>query len=107
VSFLGVMFLIGVGALTVGRIISHRQDGECEMHLSHSISGVTYLTLLILGTFPLIVLWSTSRALLAQFFPNRCQKRRHDYYPEVLIPFVAAVIALAQVCGWAFFQWIR
>lgn len=106
-SFLGVMFLIGVGALTVGRIISHRQDGECEMHLSHSISGVTYLTLLILGTFPLIVLWSTSRALLAQFFPNRCQKRRHDYYPEVLIPFVAAVIALAQVCGWAFFQWIR
>jgi len=107
VSFLGVMFLIGVGALTVGRIISHRQDGECEMHLSHSISGVTYLTLLILGTFPLIVLWSTSRALLAQFFPNRCQKRRHDYYPEVLIPFVAAVIALAQVGGWAFFQWIR
>lgn len=106
-SFLGVMFLIGVGALTVGRIISHRQDGECEMHLSHSISGVTYLTLLILGTFPLIVLWSTSRALLAQFFPNRCQKRRHDYYPEVLIPFVAAVIALAQVGGWVFFQWIR
>lgn len=106
-SFLGVMFLIGVGALTVGRIISHRQDDECGMHLSHSISGVTYLTLLILGTFPLIVLWSTSRALLAQFFPNRCQKRRHDYYPEVLIPFVAAVIALAQVGGWVFFQWIR
>ena len=106
-SFLGVMFLIGVGALTAGRIISHRQDGECGIHLSHSISGVTYLTLLILGTFPLIVLWSTSRALLAQFFPNRCQKRRHDYYPEVLIPFVAAVIALAQVGGWVFFQWIR
>jgi uncharacterized membrane protein YidH (DUF202 family) len=106
-SFLGIMFLIGVAALIAGRTISHAQDEDCGMHLTHSISGVTYLTLLILGTFPLIVLWSTSRALLAQFFPNRCQKRRHDYYPEVLIPFVAAVIALAQVCGWAFFQWIR
>jgi uncharacterized BrkB/YihY/UPF0761 family membrane protein len=106
-SFLGVMFLIGVTALLAGRTISHRQDDECEMHLSHSISCVTYLTLLIWGTLPLIVLWSTSRALLFQFFPNGCQKRRHDYYPEALIPVVAVVTVLAQVGGWAFFQWIR
>jgi hypothetical protein len=107
VSFLGVLFLLGVAALLAGRTISHRQDDECEMHLSHSISCVTYLTLLIWGTLPLIVLWSTSRALLFQFFPNACQKRRHDYYPEALIPFVAVVTVLAQVGGWAFFQWIR
>ena len=106
-SFLGVMFLIGVGALTVGRIISHRQDDECEMHLSHSISCVTYLTLLIWGTLPLIVLWSTSRALLFQFFPNACQKRRHDYYPESLLPVVAALGVLVEVGAWALFQWIR
>ncbi len=106
-SFLGVLFLLGVAALLAGRTISHRQDDECGMHLAHGISCVTYLTLLILGTLPLIVLWSTSRALLFQFFPNTCQKRRHDYYPEALIPVVAVVTVLAQVGGWAFFQWIR
>ncbi len=106
-SFPAVMFLLGVGALLAGRTISHRQDDECEMHLSHSISSVAYLALLIWGTLPLIVLWSTSRALLFQFFPNACQKRRHDYYPETLIPVVAVVTVLAQVGGWAFFQWIR
>jgi uncharacterized BrkB/YihY/UPF0761 family membrane protein len=106
-SFLGVMFLIGVAALLAGRTISHAQDEDCGMHLTHSFSGIAYLTLLVWGTLPLIVLWSTSRALLFQFFPNGCQKRKHDYYPEALLPFVAAVIALAQVGGWAFFQWIR
>lgn len=101
------MFLLGVGALLAGRIISHRQDDECEMHLSHSISGATYLTLLIWGTLPLVVLWSTSRALLFQFFPNTCQKRRHDYYPEALLPVVAVLGVLVEVGGWALFQWIR
>lgn len=101
------MFLLGVGALLAGRIISHRQDDECEMHLSHSISGVTYLTLLIWGTLPLVVLWSTATALQFQFFPNACQKRRHDYYPESLLPVVAVLGVLVEVGGWALFQWIR
>jgi uncharacterized BrkB/YihY/UPF0761 family membrane protein len=107
VTILGALFLLGIAALLAGRIISHRQDDECEMHLSHSISGVTYLTLLIWGTLPLVVLWSTATALQFQFFPNTCQKRRHDYYPEALLPVVAVLGVLVQIGGWALFQWIR
>lgn len=106
-TFLGALFLLGVAALLAGRSISHAQDDECEMHLSHSISGVTYLTLLIWGTLPLVVLWSTATALQFQFFPNTCQKRRHDYYPEALLPVVAVLGVLVELGGWALFQWIR
>lgn len=106
-SFLGIMFLIGVAALLAGRTISHAQDEDCGMHLTHVFSGIAYLTLLVWGSPAMIALWCSSRALLFQFFPNKCQRHRHDYYPETLLPFVAVVTALAQLGGWLIFQWIR
>jgi hypothetical protein len=107
VSFPAVMFLLGVAALLAGRTISHRQDDECGMHLAHGISGITYLTLLIWGTLPIVALWSIVRAFKFQFYPDACQRQRHEYYPEALLPVVAVITVLLELGGWAFFQWIR
>jgi hypothetical protein len=106
-SILGWTSFLCIAAFLFRRAALTAQDDEPHASLAQVISGATYLTLLLCGTFPLVVLWSTALALQFYYFPTRYQRRRHDYYPEELLPLINLVVALVEICVWCLFQQIR
>ena len=106
-SILGWISFLCIAAFLFGRAALTARDDEPHASLAQVVSGATYLTLLLYGTFPLTVLWSTGHALQFFYFPTPYQRRRHDYYPEELLPFINLGVALVEIGVWWLFQQIR
>jgi hypothetical protein len=106
-SFLAWFTLVVIAAVMFGRAALTARDEELHASYAQVISCVAYLTLLVYGTLPLIVLWSTAHALQFFYLPTPYQRRRHDYYPEALLPFINLGVVLVEIGVWCLFQQIR
>ena len=106
-SILGWICFLCIATVLFGRAALTAQDDEPHASLAQVISGATYITLLLLGTFPLVVLWSTAHALQFFYFPTPYQRRRHDIYPDTLLPYVNFGVVCCEVAGWIIFQLVR
>lgn len=106
-SFWGAILLFAVAAVGFMRARATWQDDEPHASYAQVISCVAYLTLLLWGTFPLVVFWSAGHALQFYYFPTPYQQRRHEYYPEDLLPYINFGVACCEVAIWLVFQQIR
>ena len=89
------------------RAVDTAREGERYASYAQVTSCAMYLTLLVCGTLPWVVLWSTALALQETFIPTQHQRRQSEFYPETLLPVVTALTVALEIGFWLFFQWIR
>ena len=106
-SFLGFAILFSVAAGMLGRAALTARNDEPHASLAQVISCVAYLALMVGGPLPLMVAWSTVRALQFCFLPTASQAERHNYYPEGVLPYFVALVALFEIAIWCLFQLVR
>ena len=106
-SLLGWITLLVIAAVMFGRAALTARDEEPHVSLAQVISCVAYLALLLAGTLPLQLFWSTVGVLLFFFRPSAYQLERRRYYPEQLIPVLVVGTAAGEVLVWSIFQQIR
>jgi len=106
-SVLGWIALLLISAVLFRRAALTAQDDELHASLAQVISGAMYLTLLIFGSFEAVVFFSAAGALQFYYLPTAYQRRRHEYYPEALLPYINFGIACSEVVIWFIFQQIR
>ncbi len=106
-SVAGIFILICVTATLGGRAALSARNDEPHESYAQVISCVAYLALLVGGPLPLMVAWSTVRALQFCFLPTASQAERHNYYPEGVLPYFVALVALFEIAIWCLFQLVR
>lgn len=106
-SVLGWIALLLISAALFRRAALTAQDDEPHASLAQVISGAVYLTLLLIGSFEAAIFFSAAGALQFYYLPTAYQRRRHEYYPESLLPYINFGVACAEVAAWCIFQQIR
>lgn len=106
-NILGVILLAAVSALIILRAGATWRDDEPHASLAQVISGAMYLTLLLVGSFEAVMLFSSVTALQFYYFPTPYQRQRHEYYPEDILPYINFSVAALEVAVWLVFQIIR
>jgi len=106
-SILGWIALLLITVVLFRRAALTAQDDEPQASLAQLISGAMYLTLLVSGSFAWVVFFSAASALQFYYLPTPYQRRRHEYYPEELLPYINFGVACAEVAVWLVFQQIR
>ena len=106
-SILGFVILFAVAAGMLGRAALTARNDEPHASYAQVISCVAYLALLLAGTLPLQLLWSSFHVLQFFFRPTAYQLDQRRYYPEHLLPVLIVSIGCIEVLIWLIFQQIR
>lgn len=106
-SFLGFAVLFVVAGLMLGRAALTAHNDEPHASYAQVISCVAYLALLLAGTLPLQLLWSSFHVLQFFFRPTAYQVEQRRYYPDRVLPVVVVCIGCIEVLVWLIFQQIR